>query len=152
MQDSLLGGASLESERLFALQSAEEVVDYVASHKGAIGILVWAQIADKYDPRVKSLQSKIKFVLLDGIQSEDRCPYKPDYFGPFQSFLTTHCYNLGRDIFTIRREVIFGLGTGFIAYGTGYKGQRIIHKLGLGAMKGIPREIKLPPKQILKLS
>jgi len=146
LQDSLLNGKNLQSKRLFALQSSEEVVQYVATHKGAVGILGWAQLADKDDPRVKNLKSKVKIVFVDGMRSPDLCPYKPDYFGPFQSFLTTECYLLGRDVYTIRREVIFGLGTGFISYATGYKGQRIIHKLGLGAIKGIPREVKLPPK------
>ncbi|MEL6132023.1 MAG: substrate-binding domain-containing protein [Bacteroidota bacterium] len=146
LQDSLLNGKNLKSERLFALQSAEEVVEYVATHKGAVGILGWAQLADKDDPSVQNLKSKIKIVFVDGMRSPDLCPYKPDFFGPYQSFLTTQCYLLGRDVYTIRREAIFGLGTGFISYMAGYKGQRIIHKLGLGAIKGIPREVKLPPK------
>lgn len=146
LQDSILNGQSIKGPNLFALDSTQAVIDYVADHPQALGLVGWAWLSDIDEPVAQRMRAQVQVVLVDAPTDSASCPYNQTYFGPYQSFLATQCYALSRPILTIRREVFHGLGAGFLSFMLSYAGQRIIHKSGLAAVKGIPREVRLPPR------
>ncbi len=146
LRDTLLQNESLKREDVFAQQSTPELLDYLTEHPQALGFGSWAWLSDIDDPRVDSLRQRLKVLALERPGHAPNCVDEGRFFGPYQGFLAQGCYPLRRTVITIRRETINALGAGLIAYLIGPKGQRIIHKSGLAAIKGIPREIRLPEK------
>ena len=112
----------------FAVKSNQEVIEYVASHKNAIGIIGVNWISDSDDPASQKFMSKIKVLDIQPLESN---PLKPEYFGPYQAYIATKQYPLTRTLYIISREGRTGLGTGFAAFVAGDKGQRIILKSGI---------------------
>lgn len=147
LQDSLLQGEALRQTQLFAAGTTAQVMRDVAGRPGALGIGGWAWVSDGDDPLTDSLLQGLDLVLLERRPDNTACQYKQQFFGPYQSFLFWRCYPLTRSITIVSRETIFGLGTGLVAYMDGPQGQRIIHKAGLTAVHGIPRRVRLPPKE-----
>jgi len=146
LRDTLLRGESLKREDVFAQQSTPELLSYLTQHPQAMGFGSWAWLSDIDDPQVDSLRQRLNILALERPDHAPGCVEKGRFFGPYQGLLAQGCYPLRRTVITIRRETINGLGAGFIAYLVGPKGQRIVHKSGLAAIKGIPREIRLPQK------
>lgn len=123
MKDSLLQGKDL-SKNCFAVKSNPEVVEYVASHKNAIGIISVNWISDQDDSTSTNLLKKIKVVSIakaDGMQ----------HYKPFQAYIKTKDYAFCRDVYMVNRQTRAGLGIGFVAFVAGEKGQIIILKQGL---------------------
>jgi phosphate transport system substrate-binding protein len=147
LRDSLLNGQSPKGDNFFALDSTQAVIDYVREHPTAIGMVGFSWISDWDDPEVRQRREGINLLAVGGVAKDSLCPYNIHAFKPYQTYLTTDCYPLLRSIYTIRREVSIGLGTGFIAYLAGPRGQRVLHKHGIAAIKGIPRQVKFPPKK-----
>lgn len=146
LQDSLLGGKIVRGENFFALSSTEEVIAYVKENPDAIGVIGFSWISDWDQPQVREWRAGTRILAIEGTANDSLCPYSETAFKPYQTYLTTDCYSLLREIYTVRREVRLGLGTGFIAYLAGPRGQRVLHKHGIAAIKGIPRQVKFPPK------
>jgi phosphate transport system substrate-binding protein len=124
LTDSLNQGHALP-ENCFAAKSNEAVIDYVQQHKNSIGVIGVSWISDRNDPKTMSFLSKVKVMSLSGIQNTDQ------FYKPYQAYLQQGYYPLCRYIFTINREARNGLGTGFVSFVAGEKGQRIILKSGL---------------------
>lgn len=147
LRDSLLQGTSMTTKNVFAKTETPAVFNYVAEHPGALGITGNAWISDVDDPVGRELQKGLRIVKLERREDSGICAYDRQFFGPYQSFLDQECYPLTRDVFTLVRETIYGLGTGFVSFIDGPRGQRIIHKSGLATVHRIPRVISLPPKE-----
>ncbi|WNJ16255.1 substrate-binding domain-containing protein [Pontibacter sp. G13] len=148
LTDSIMGGQAISSSNVFAMDSSTALLEYVKTNPGAIGFVGWAWLSDSDQIMSQELMDGLQLVLLekqDGANGP--CPYDLKYVGPWQSYLATDCYPLRRHMTTILRESIFGLGTGFVSYLNGPQGQRIVHKAGLNAHKGIPREVKFPKQR-----
>ncbi len=133
VKDSVLHGAAL-SKALFATKTNPELIEYVATHPGAMGILGVNWLSDGDDPTVKGFLRKVRVVALS---SKNSSPTAADYMQPFQGYVAlskvkgrAH-YPLTREIFIISREGRSGLGTGFASFVAGDKGQRIFLKAGL---------------------
>lgn len=124
LKDSLLNGNQL-SENCFAVQSNPEVIEYVNQHASAIGIIGVSWISDRDDPKSLSFLEKVRVVSLAGDND------KENYYKPYQAYLQLGNYPLTRSIYMINREPYNGLGTGFVSFVAGEKGQRIILKSGL---------------------
>lgn len=146
LRDSLLQGMPLKRADVFAQRSTPELLAYVADNPQAMGLGSWTWLSDIDDPQVDSLRQKLGIVALERPAAAPNCVDSGRFFGPYQGSLAQGCYPLRRSVITIRRESVYGLGAGFIAYLVGPKGQRIIHKAGLAAVKGIPREVRLPER------
>lgn len=146
LRDTLLQNESLKREDVFAQQSTPELLNYLADHPQALGFGSWAWLSDIDDPQVDSLRQRLNILALERPEDAPNCVDEGQFFGPYQGLLAQGCYPLRRTVITVRRETINGLGAGLIAYLVGPKGQRIVHKSGLAAIKGIPREIRLPEK------
>jgi phosphate transport system substrate-binding protein len=53
------------------------------------------------------------------------------YYLPQQGSIYQKTYPFHREVYLLSREIFSGLGSGFIAFVTGEKGQRIVLKSGL---------------------
>ncbi len=105
-------------------QTNEEVISYVKSHRGAIGILSSNWISDRQDTVSEKFLSEIRVV---GITPE----YDPEgtrYFKPYQAYIADKSYPYVRDVYMLCRETFLGLGRGFTQFVAGEKGQRIVLK------------------------
>ena len=122
--DSVAPGIKLP-ENCFAAKTNEEVIEYVAGHKNALGIIGVNWISDSDDGKVLGFLDKIKVV---GIES-DKTPGV--FLKPYQAYIADRSYPYTRSIWLISREARTGLGTGFASYISSDKGQRIILKSGL---------------------
>ncbi len=105
-------------------QSNEEVINYVKTHPGALGILSSNWISDKQDTVSEKF---LKVIKVAGITPE----YDPEgtrYFKPYQAYIADKSYPYVREVYMICRETFTGLGMGFIQFVAGEKGQRIVLK------------------------
>lgn len=123
MKDTLLKGKNL-AKNCFAVKSNPEVVNYVATHKNAIGVISVNWISDADDTSSVNLRNKIKVVSLAKNEGEK-------YFKPYQAYIKTKDYAFCRDVYMVNRQTRAGLGIGFVAFVAGEKGQLMILKQGL---------------------
>jgi len=110
-----------------AVNSNEEVVNYVESHPNAIGLLSVNWISDRQDSVSHSFLTKVKVLAI----SNEIQPEGPDYYRPYQGFVADRSYPFIRDVYVISRETFLGLGSGLASFVAGEKGQRIILKSGM---------------------
>jgi phosphate transport system substrate-binding protein len=111
----------------YALKNNPAVVEYVAKHPGAMGIIGYSWISDYDDPLGKKLRSEAKLMAVSVCEGENADkPYKP-----YLANMLDKLYPFRRDIFIITREGRSGLGTGFASFIASDIGQRIIQKAGI---------------------
>ncbi len=110
----------------FAVSSNPEVIDYVAESPQSIGIVSVNWISDEDDQLSFSLLNKIKVAAISQ-------PYidRSSYYLPLQGHIYDKSYPFVREIVMHSRESFTGLGSGFVSFVAGEKGQRIILKSGL---------------------
>ncbi len=111
----------------FALQSNNDVINYVQHKKNAIGIIGVSWISDSNDTTAMSFLHKVKVVAIKNDDSQEFT----DYYKPFQAYIALHQYPFTRDVFLINRQARNGLGTGFASFVAGDQGQRIVRLKGL---------------------
>jgi phosphate transport system substrate-binding protein len=122
----------------FATNTYDDVLDYVASHPAALGILGWSWMSDSDDPNSSKMLSKVDIIALS---PEDTLQGK-NYFKPFQIDLQNDFYPFKRNIYFIRREGGAGLATGFTVFTTSEIGQRILLKSGILPYRIPAREVE----------
>lgn len=110
----------------YAVNSNEEVINYVQKNPGAIGIISVNWISDTQDSVSIDFLDKIKVA---GISDEGNLD--GPFLKPYQAYIADGSYPFVRDVYMISREYFNGLGTGFVQFVAGEKGQRIILKSGL---------------------
>ncbi len=125
-RDSICTGIPLAAG-LTALDSNTEVINYVAEHKEALGIIGLCWISNPNDPTHLSFLEKIRTV---AISKEKHATWDNSY-RPFQAYIFQNKYPFGRKVYIINTEPRNGLVTGFTAFVAGEKGQRIILKSGI---------------------
>lgn len=110
----------------YAVKSNPEVIDYVSQSPGAIGIVSVNWISDEDDPLSFNMLNKIKVAAVSQ-------PYldRSSYFLPLQGHIYDKSYPFVREVYMHSRESFSGLGSGFVSFVAGEKGQRIILKSGL---------------------
>ena len=127
IQDSVTLGTPL-TKRVFAAKSNPELLDYVATHPDAIGVVGANWISDRDDAAVQSFLRKVRVV---GISALDDPKSPDDYLQPYQAYLALKTYPLRRELYVINREARTGIASGFASFVAGTKGQLIILKSGL---------------------
>ena len=110
-----------------AVNSNEEVVNYVESHENAIGIVSVNWISDRQDSVSHSFLSKVNVVAV----SNEIEPDGGYYYRPYQGYVADKSYPFIRSVYVICRETFSGLGSGFASFIAGDIGQRIILKSGM---------------------
>jgi phosphate transport system substrate-binding protein len=136
IKDSLLHGENF-SDNVFALNSTNQVIDYVSKNKSTLGFIGYNQISNSNDPLTDSILKKIKVVAIS--KDSLSTPFKP-----YQAYIKTKEYPFCRNIFMINRQTDGGLGTGFVIFVAGEKGQLMILKSGL-----VPA---FPPQRIIHIN
>jgi phosphate transport system substrate-binding protein len=111
----------------FAVNSNPEVIDYVAGSPGAIGIVSVNWISDEDDPQSFKLLHKIKVAAV----SQPYLDEESTFYLPVQGSIYDKTYPFVREVNMHSRESFSGLGSGFVSFVAGEKGQRIILKSGL---------------------
>jgi phosphate transport system substrate-binding protein len=112
----------------FAVNSNQEVINYIEKNKNAIGLIGSNWISDPQDTVSHKFLSKIKVM---GLSSSTDINGTSGFHKPYQGYIADGTYPFKRTIYYISREAGTRLGTGFAAYLAGDIGQRIILKAGL---------------------
>ena len=138
VRDSVTRGAAL-TPRVFAAASNPALLDYVAAHPNAIGIVGVNWISDRDDPAAMKFANKVRVASITARPH----PQPADYIQPYQVYLAEKTpaqlaehpdlqnYPLRRNLYIISREARAGLGTGFASFVGGKNGQLIFQKSGL---------------------
>jgi len=113
-----------------------EIINYVNAHPEAIGFMGVNWISDPDDPMQMRFKSGIRVagIMPDSIEkllTAEPDQHNEDYFQPLQAYLAQGFYPLTRPVMVCSREARTGLGTGFIAWLSSDKGQRVVLKAGL---------------------
>jgi phosphate transport system substrate-binding protein len=135
VKDSILApGASLAANAS-AAKSNVEVIDYVAKHKNALGIISANWISDTDDSGV---QKFLKEVMLADIAEKAG----DEGYGPYQAYLAKGWYPYKRTVYVINAQARNGLGLGFASF-LAADGQRIVLKDGLLPANAVTRLIEV---------
>lgn len=111
----------------FAAQTNDEVINYVEKHKEAIGIISVNWVSDPQDSVSHGFLNRVKVVAVSSeFYSEGN-----DFYFPHPAYIADKSYPFIREVYTINRETFTGLGSGFIQFIAGEKGQRIILRSGM---------------------
>ncbi|MFM8597182.1 MAG: PstS family phosphate ABC transporter substrate-binding protein [Flavobacteriales bacterium] len=110
------------AKRVSAVNSNEEVINYVKTHPNSIGIIGLNWVSDQDDPEALNF--------LDGLRIADVYTDDPEAAcKPYAGFIYTKEYPLIRDIWMINKGRRSGLNTGFVLFmKKDDKGQLIIQK------------------------
>jgi phosphate transport system substrate-binding protein len=138
VQDSVTRGDAL-AQGVFASESNPKLIDYVATHPNAIGVIGVNWISDQDDAQVQSFLRKVQVAAIGKVAQPQKAS---DYVKPYQAYLATQEYPLRRKLFVISREARTGLGTGFASFVAGNQGQLIFLKSGLMPATGQVRLVQ----------
>jgi phosphate transport system substrate-binding protein len=109
---------------VFAVNSNEEVINYVKKNKSALGIIGLNWISDQDDFNVLDFVNGIRVMSVAET-------VKSGYFKPYAGYIYTREYPLRREIWMINKAGRSGLNTGFVLFMVGDKGQLIVQKSAL---------------------
>jgi phosphate transport system substrate-binding protein len=138
-------GATTMPKNAFSAKSNLEVVDYVAAHENAIGVIGWSWISDSDDPTTHQYLQKTRLMSLSAKSEQE-------YFTPYPLNLANGKYPLSRTVYMIQRERRSGLAAGFVSFIHGEIGQLIMLKAGLYPANQDERSIEIITKPIGKVS
>lgn len=145
-QDSVIKSQQLPSNS-FATGSNESVIEYVEKNKGAIGFLAINWVSDSDDSMAIGFLKRVNILqITPSLESG----LEQDYYKPYQAWIGKGLYPFRRQLFAISREARVGLGTGFISFMAGDKGQRIVLKSGLMPATRAVRQVQIIEKDLLK--
>jgi phosphate transport system substrate-binding protein len=135
VQENFLNRGAMPAN-FFAMDSTAAVINY----PGAIGIISVSWITDPEDKVTKAFRDKIDVV---GILNNTLTDHPERVRYPFQAYVFDKSYPFTRDVFAIRTGLKGTVGTGFISFLNGEKGQLIIHKMGMVAATSPTRIIRI---------
>ena len=127
VRDSLTADNKLP-QNTFAANSHKALIDYVSENKNALGVMGVNWISDFDDSTVVGFLNRIKVI---GISKDPNPVTTESYYQPYQAYIAQGAYPLRRFLYIVSTEGRAGLGTGFVSFVAGDKGQRIILKSGL---------------------
>ena len=122
LTDSLLEGKAPGNKVEGATGSAA-VLDYIATHTDALGLVGVSWIGNQDDPDQQSFLEKVRIAALECRGCENG-----PYVKPYQANIYTGRYPLLRPLYYILKENYDGLGSGFRNFLTLEKGQRIFKR------------------------
>ena len=125
--DSVCGGRPLATENVSALNTNQQVIDFVAENPEAIGVIGVNWLGNRSDTTNLSFKEEIRVM---AVSAEDVATPDNSY-KPYQAYLYYGNYPLARPIYAILNDPRNGLPWGFTSFMTSDKGQRIILKSGL---------------------
>ena len=124
----------------YALETSNEVFEYVKANPESMGIVSLSWLSDEEDSVCAQYRSAIRLMGIIDATNKDRPSLARR---PFQAYVFDNTYPLTRDVYYIRTGLSGSLGTGFGNHLIGEKGQLIIHKLGMVAAKTPNRTVRI---------
>jgi phosphate transport system substrate-binding protein len=109
------------SKNVFAVNSNEEVFNYVKKNENAIGVIGLNWVSDQDDFEVMNFLDSIKVMHVAKNA-------KSNYFQPYPGVIYTYEYPLTREIWMINWGARSGINSGFVNFMIGEKGQLLIQK------------------------
>ncbi len=135
LKDTLYPTGTLQN--IFAAGSDSAVIEYIATHPHAIGIIGMALVSDYDDPKVKARLQKVQLMTVLYKDSTGRT--LEGY--PVQEELVNGNYPFVRPIYLVNLDGQKNLGTGFANFVVSEKGQKIVLKSGLKPFRMPTRDI-----------
>lgn len=123
--DSICKGRLL-STALRAQKTNSQVIRYVAETPGAIGV-IGVNWVDNSDSIAQNFTKEVRVMAV----SRAEVATSANSFKPYQAYLATGDYPLSRSVYILLNDPRGALPSGFTAFLTGDRGQRIILKSGL---------------------
>lgn len=117
-------GVKKFSSNCFALNTNDEVLNYISKESNCIGVIGVNWISDLEDSTNINFLKTVK--VLEIASDENSEPLKP-----YQAYIAQKTYSLSREVYIISKEAYTGIGTGFTAFVASERGQRIVLKFGL---------------------
>lgn len=137
---TLLGYSQKQTANMFALKSAEEVIDYVEARDNVIGFVPYSFLSDTDDEKVKKILKRIKILSLR-VKNEKGEEQK---VSANQSDIATGAYPLRRTVCAVRRYTYRDNRENlFVNFLYKEKGAKIFLKAGLIPAKMPEREINV---------
>jgi len=130
----LTGEADL-SNNVYALNSNEQVINYVKNNKQALGIIGVNWISDQEDFEVMNFLDSVRIMHVSKHEGDEG-------FQPYAGTIWTKEYPLYREMWMINKGNRSGLNTGFVLFMIGEQGQLIIQKSELVPAKAPVRLIQ----------
>lgn len=124
----------------FAVNTNEEVIDFVSKNKNAVGIISVSWISDEEDPLSQAFLKKVRVM---GVVNPESAKDPQKAWKPYQAYIADGNYPLLRDVYAIRTGSRGSVGTGFVSFLAGEKGQLIIHKMGMFAANTPARIVRI---------
>ncbi|HET8572986.1 MAG TPA: substrate-binding domain-containing protein [Edaphocola sp.] len=137
--DSLIPGQKLPSN-VYALNGNDSVLNYVAAHPNAIGVLGALNIYSNVDTGAGTFRPGVKVVALKNDSTND-------FYQPYQAYIALRLYPMLRPVYFISHDSWQGLATGFANFLSGQRGQ-LIFKHAWMAPLCVPlnvREVNIKP-------
>ena len=125
--DSICNGKPLSTGNVSALNTNQQVIDYVAKTPEAIGVIGVNWLNNRKDTTNLTFRDEIRVI---AVSAEDVATSANSY-KPYQAYLYYGNYPLARPIYALLNDPRNGLPWGFASFMTSDKGQRIILKSGL---------------------
>lgn len=136
LADSLFNGGAVTLSGVTEADVAG-VVAHVVADPNSLGLVPFASLSDLDDPAMRALREQVDLVALS--PTNDRAAA----VSPTQGTLADGRYPLRRKLYAVLTEPKSGLGTGFVSFVAGHKGQRIILKQGLAPEHVPAREVEI---------
>jgi len=115
-------------ENCYAVQSNNEVINYVENNRSALGVISVNWISDKRDSVSNDFLNRISVV---GISPPGDTDPSANFYKPYQAYIAEGLYPFIREVYCINRQTYRGLAFGLSAYVASDKGQLIILHSGL---------------------
>jgi len=112
-------------DNFYAVNTNEEVINFIKKNRNALGIISVNWISDKDDPRTSRFKKDLNVVAISSAYDNT------SFYLPEQGSIYNKDYPFTREVYLISRETFAGLGSGFVSWITHDQGQRIILKSGL---------------------
>lgn len=125
--DSICKNEKISEDNLSAMNYNKDVVEFISKTPNAIGIIGVNWVSDRDDSTAMTFLKKVKVMAI----SREAVATIDNSYQPYQAYIKTKHYPFIREMYAISTEPRIGLGTGFISFIAGDKGQRIILKSGL---------------------
>ncbi|MBL0129430.1 MAG: substrate-binding domain-containing protein [Flavobacteriales bacterium] len=132
--DSLFAGNASQVRTASTMANTDSLVRRIAIDDRSVGLLSFARISDLDNPACRALREGLTLCAV----SDTGAAVLPN-----QSTLADGSYPLRRTLYALLVEGRSGLGTGFVSFVAGHKGQRIILKSGLAPIRVPARNVEI---------
>ena len=140
--DSILKGNRFDSSVVKAAKTSNEVLEFVATNKNAIGLVGINWIGNPEIPEQVAMLKRVKLAYVSCLVCKDT-----PFVKPMQQSILTRRYPLVRSLYYINKENYEGLGSGFVHFLKNERGQLIFKRAYLGPVMDMDiRNVKINQK------